>query len=198
MARATLAELIEITRSMTDAGTADYSLGTANYWDDNHVQNILDRHRRDVYNEPLAVIEKWTGSGSVGYFEYQSAYGYLEQTSGGTAVFWLEDGVGTDIGTALWTADYIRGRITFGADTTGSVYYLTGRTYDLNAAAAEIWRSKASYFATRAFDFSTDNHRVSGGQIHEHCLKMAAHYDGMALSTTTVLMRGDIDEYALD
>ena len=110
----------------------------------------------------------------------------------------LEDGVGTDIGTALWTADYIRGRITFGADTTGSVYYLTGRTYDLNAAAAEIWRSKASYFATRAFDFSTDNHRVSGGQIHEHCLKMAAHYDGMALSTTTVLMRGDIDEYALD
>lgn len=198
MARSTLSELIEIVRSMTDAGTADYTIGTAAYWDGDHVQNVLDRHRKDIYNEPLAVIEKWTGGGSISYLEYQSAYGYLEQTTGGTAVFWIEDGVGADIGTALYTVDYIRGRITFGSDTSGSVYYMTGRSYDLNAVAAEIWRSKASHYATRSFDFSTDNHRVSGGQVLDHCLKMAAHYDGMAAASTTILTRSDLDEYALD
>ena len=49
----------------------------------------------------------------------------------------VEDSDGDIIGTANWTADYARGLISFTADQAGTTYFVTGRTYDLNAAAAD-------------------------------------------------------------
>jgi len=127
MARSGLAQLIEIVRGYTDGGSADYSIGTVTYWSDDHLQVILDRHAQDVYHEQLVSVEKWVSGGSVQYFEYQRAYSNFEQTTGGTAIFIIEDGTGADIAGTLYTADYLRGRITFLSDTSGSTYYLTGR-----------------------------------------------------------------------
>jgi hypothetical protein len=188
-----MAELIETLRGMTDAGTADYTIGTAAYWDGDHIQTVLDRHRVDVYFEPLQPVEKYTSGGSVEFHTYYSVYKNYEQTSGGTAIFWLEDGTGADVGTVNYTVDYLNGRITFTADTEGTVYYLTGRSYDLNAAAADVWRQKASHYATRAVDFSTDNHRFSQSQIIRHCQDMATYYASMGAPVVVTLERSDLN-----
>lgn len=189
-ARTGMTALILALRGMTDAGSADYTLGTAVYWDDDHVQDVLDRHRQDIYQEPLFGIEKWISGGSIGYFEYQSAYGNLEATTGGTAIWYIEDGTGVDIGTVLYSVDYARGRVTFAADTLGTVYYMTGRSYNLYASAADLWRVKASQ-AAKVFDFSTDNHNLRRSQIMEHYLKMASYYDNQAGANSIAIERND-------
>jgi hypothetical protein len=70
--------------------------------------------------------------------------------------------------------------ITFSADTLGTAYFVTGRSYDLNAAAAEIWRKKASHYAPTSFNFSTDNHSISREQVYTHCMEMAQFFDGIS------------------
>ena len=102
------------------------------------------------------------------------------------------------MGTAIvYTTDYYRGLVTFAADTGGSAYYLTGRTFDLNSAAADIWRQKAAHYAGE-FTFSTDNHRIEKGALINNALKMAQVYAVNAPPTVTTLYRSDIDVTSLD
>jgi hypothetical protein len=192
MARSGLSDLFLQVRAMTDAGTADYTQtgGTAVYWDDNQLQIVLDRHRTDITFEPLQMVPKRVGGGTVQYLEYRSEYANFEQTTGGTAIFIVEDSTGTDSGTANWSADYARGVVTFGSDQAGTAYYLTGRSYDLNAAAADIWRTKAAQ-ASKRFDFSSDNHSVSRSQLMKNALEMASYYEGKASVAVTTLYRSD-------
>jgi len=193
-----MAELIDVLRGMTQAGTADYTLGTATFWDGDQMQRVLDRYRFSVTREQLGKIEFYAGGGTIEYYDYVSQWGNYEQTSGGSAIFWIEDGVGDNIGTASYTADYLSGRITFSSDTGGTTYYLTGRSYDLNRAASDIWRQKASYYAN-TFDFSTDNHSVKRSDIYKHCLEMASYYATLSDSgqSVTIMTRSDIDDGAL-
>jgi len=197
-ARSGVSHLVDVLRGMTESGTADYTIGTANYWDDDHMQYILDNHRTDVYHEELGKVENWNG-GTIRYLDYVSRYKNLEKTTGGTAIFIIEDRTGADVGTANYSVDYFRGRITFGSDTGGSVLYLTCRSYDLDGAASEIWKSKASH-AANLYDFSTDNHRFARSQYMQHCLDMANRYAQTSSSSTqtTVLIRSDVNANALD
>lgn len=193
-ARTGLADLINQLRGMTNAGTADYALGTANYWDGDHAQEVLDRHRIDVYRELLTPFKEVASGGTAIWKEYHSAFRNFEITSGGSAVFVVEDSTGADSGTANWTADYQRGIVTFGANQAGTAYYLTGRSYDLFGAAADIWRMKASHFAEQ-FDFSTDNHSVSRSQRVKHCLEMAEMYQGQSTGSgdnVVTMFRSDV------
>lgn len=68
--------------------------------------------------------------------------------------------------------------------TVGSLWDEYGRsaadegwvpTYDLNAAAAEGWRWKASAVA-HMVDFSADGTRMSKGQLIDHCHAQVALY----------------------
>lgn len=190
-ARITLSELIETLRGMTDAGPDDYTINNVDYWSDDMMQRVLDRHRRDVFREQLRPIESVAGGGIVEYREYRSQYTNFERTDGGTALFFVEDSLGNKAGTATYSVDYLNGRITFADDQAGKVYYLTGRSYDLNAAAADIWRQKAGHYAT-SVNFSTDNHRIDRGAIINNCLNMAAHYEMQAGPTTIRFDRGDM------
>lgn len=179
---------------MVNAGTADYAVGTANYWDDIHIQEVLDRHRVDVYRELLTPRPSIASGGTPVYQDYLSQYHNFEQTSGGTAIFFIEDGTGADSGTANWSADYQRGIVTFVANQAGTAYYLTGRAFDLYGAAADIWRMKASYFAEQ-FDFSTDNHSISRSQRVKQAMQMAEMYQAKATGSgenTTTLYRSDV------
>ena len=189
-----MSSLITELRGMVEAGTADYTVNSAAYWSDDHLQDVLDLHRRDVVFEPLSVYPtQGTASNSL-YQDYRSAFGFYEQTTGGSAIFYLQDSTGAYAGTANWTADYRRGVILFGADQAGTAYYLTGRSFDLDAAAADVWRRKASHYAN-SFDFSTDNHSISRSQVYAHCLQMAEFFEskgGDAISTVQ-LFRGDMD-----
>ena len=188
-ARTGLSHLIDVLRGMCEAGTADYSIGTAQYWHSDMMERVLDRHRKDIVHEQLGKIQDWNG-GTVRYLEYVSQFKNFEQTTGGTSIFIVEHGTGADVSTSNYSVDYFRGRVTFSADTGGSTLYLTGRSYDLDGAASDIWRQKAGH-AANLYDFSTDNHSFKRSQFMDHCLKMAAYYERNAGSKTVVVTRGD-------
>ena len=179
MARSTMATLIETLRGMTAAGTADYTLGVVTYWNSDEIQRVLDRHRVDVFREELTSVPSFGGAGTVNYYEYRSRYNNFEDTSGGSAVFIIEIASGENQGTSLWTADYPNGIVTFGSDTAGTAYFLTARSYKLNAAAADIWGMKAAHYSG-AFDFSTDGHSFKRSQLKEQAIAMKDYYESLS------------------
>jgi hypothetical protein len=71
---------------------------------------------------------------------------------------------------------------------------LTGSSYDLQSAAADVWRRKASHVAPTSFDFSTDNHSVSRSQVYQHCLEMAEFYEDRGANSIQVvpMFRSDL------
>ena len=189
-ARTGLTSLILQLRGMADAGASEYTLGTAVFWDDNHVQDVLDRHRMDVVHEWLNPIVQYDAAGATSYHEYRSQYGDFEATTGGTSIFVIQDSLGNNYGTATYTPDYSRGIVTFSANNMGSAAYLIGRCYDLRSAAAEIWRTKAGQTA-KLFNFSTDGHSLSREQYFEHCIRMVDFWESRAGATVTEVLRGD-------
>jgi hypothetical protein len=184
--RTTMSDLIDVLRGMTDAGTADYTVGTAIFWDGDQIQRVLDRHSLDIIDYPLTAV----GHGSIVYNEYRMPFTNLEQTVGGTSVFYLSATGGSIIGTANYSVDYLNGDVDFTADTRGSTVYMTAHTYDLNAAAAEIWGMKAANVA-KAFDFSTDNHSVKRSQMMKQYLDMQTFYRAQGGMQTGTMYRPD-------
>lgn len=185
-----MSELISVLRGMGDAELGDWTRGTANYWDSTQLEIILDRHRREVWREPLTRIPRVEAS-VTSYYEYRSQWSNFEQTTGGTAIFWLEDSTGANVGTANYSVDYLNGRITFTADQGGTIYYLTGRAYDLDGAAADVWRVKGSHYAL-AYDISTDNQSLKRSQLLDHCARMADYYDAQGEPVTSLIVRDDV------
>jgi len=198
MARSGMAALITEMRGYIEAGTADYNIigsaGTTYYWSDDQIQDVLDIHRNDIIFEQLSMYPVQIAGGSLSYQDYRSGYGFYEQTTGGTSIFYVQDSTGANVGTASYTPDYRRGQVQFGSNQAGTVYYLTGRSFDLNAAAADIWRRKAAHFSATSFDFSTDNHSVSRSQVYKHALEMAGFFEGKSAGaiTTVPIFRSDV------
>lgn len=191
--RSGMTNLIQELRGLTEAGGADYSIAGVPYWSDSHIQDVLDLHRTDIIFQPLQSYPVTVSGGSVSYMDYRSEYGYLEATTGGTSILYLQDSTGATVGTANYTTDARRGQFQFSASQGGTVYYMTGRSYDLNAAAADIWRRKAAHYAPTSFDFSTDNHSIHRSQVYEHCREMADYFSGNSQSamTTVTMYRSD-------
>ena len=65
-------------------------------------------------------------------------------------------------------------------------------TYDLNAAAADVWDEKAGTLAAN-FDFSADGSNFSRSQAYEQALKQAGRYRARR-SKTTITMRPDPED----
>lgn len=190
MARTGMTDLINLLRDYTVAGTADYTLGTVSYWSDNQLQTALDRHKLLVKREPLEIVESYD-SGTLVYKEYRSQFGNYEATTGGTAIFEIENAVGVTSGTANWTADYANGIITFAANTAGTPYYLTGTSYDVHAAAADIWRQKMGHHSSQAFKWSTDNMTVDRSGLMKNDSSMADYHASQARIKTISWERSD-------
>lgn len=199
MARTGMSNLITELRGMIEAGTADYTIvgsaGTTSYWDDDQLQDVLDIYRTDVIFEQLQMFPYQVSGGSLSYEDYRSSFGFFEQTTGGTSIFYVQDSTGSSIGSANYTPDYRRGVVLFSSDQAGTVYYLTGRSYDLQAAAADVWRKKAAHLANTAFNFSTDNHSISRSQLLDHALKMAEYFEGRSKTSVEIvdMFRSDLE-----
>jgi hypothetical protein len=189
MARTGMTAIIEELRGLTEAGTADYTIGTTVMWTNNALQDVLDVHRRDIRFNALQAYPNQVSGGSLVWYDYQSQYGYLEATTGESLITYLQDSTGATLGTALWTADYRRGMFTFGSTTNGTSVYLTGRSYDINAAAADVWRRKAAHYAPSSFDFSTDNHSISRSQVYDHAISMVSFFENMSGDGLSVVQR---------
>lgn len=192
MARTSMSSLITRLRGMTNAGTADYTIAGSAYWTDDQLQEVLDQHRRDLNRVVLDPEPEYAG-GTAYYYDYYAPVGNLEAYNATDAnVFQVEDMDGDAAGTADYTADYLRGVIRFDADQGGTSYYLRGRTYNVNAAAADVWRRKAAHVADR-FDIATDNHRLSRSQMIQQYLAMAQNYDREAGIRTATFVRTDLN-----
>ncbi len=188
-ARSGMTTLVNKLREMTFAGTADWTLGTAVFWDDDHLQAILDANRTDFVEMELRPIPK-TVSSELVYLRYDAPYGYLETIDSGTAVFTLALSNGTQAGTADYSVDYTKGVVTFTADQGGTAWFLTGRSYNLNGAAADVWASKATYYQ-QSYDVKTDGHDLKRSQLFEQAKEREAYYRGMCGAYTVEILRGD-------
>jgi hypothetical protein len=187
-ARTGMSDLITELRSLTESGTADYSLASVAFWSDDQLQASLDRFRNDIYYDELTALPTYVPGSATQYLIYRTRFMNLES---GTALV-ITDATGGTAGTALYSMDYVRGIVTFASDrvSAGTVnYYLSGRAYNLQAAAADVWQKKAAHYST-AFNFSTDNHSVSREQIYQHCLEQVRLYGALGGNALT---SGDID-----
>lgn len=195
MARSGMANVIADLRGMTETSISDYSIvtgeGTVTYWTDNQLQDRLDRQRTD-YNRLLLNKEpRYVDGGSVIYQDYYFPAGYWEEASGGTAVWEVQDSTGAAIGTASYSVNYRAGHIRFTQNTSGSAYYLIARQYDLNRAAADVWRRKAAHVASNV-DWSSDNHSFKDSQESARYLKMAQYYETQAGTRIVSVEREDV------
>lgn len=170
MARSGMSVLISRLRRMVNDGTAGV-------WSDDDLQDTLDQFKIRVEREELEMEQTLTSSSTYEYKRFHSRWGDYEQ--GGSVYFKLEDSTGTQRGTADFTADYIRGVVTMTADQAGTKLYLSAWSYDLNAAAGELWRERAGQVASY-YDVDTDGHRLSRSQWNKHCLTMAAQFESKA------------------
>ena len=190
-ARAGLVDLITELRSLGNVGSNDFEVDGFPQFSDGKLQNILDKYRQDYYRELLTPVQSYSG-GTVVYVDYYTGVENIEQTTGGTSIFYLEHPAGTFVGTANYSVDYNRGKVTFTADTGGSSIYWYGRSYDLNRSAAEVWRRKAAYYGAQ-FDFSTDNHSVKRSGLAKQCMEMAQQFEARSSSANIVtIYRSDV------
>ena len=185
MARSTMADLITLLRGMCDAGTADYTVASTAHWSDDQLEDALERHRFDAFNEEMTAQDEYTGGSVI----YKSYYHPRRNFEGGTALKVL-DVNGDAVSSSLYTADPLRGVIVFASNTAGASYYLSGACYDVESAAADVWRRKAAHYA-QAYNISTDNQRLDRGQMIQAALQMAQIYDGQARPGNILIVRGD-------
>ena len=191
MARTGMQTLIDTVRGFANAATDEWTSETESslveYWSDEEIQRVLDRHKAEYVHAALEVQPTYS-AGAIVYTQYRLNATNVES---GTAVFKIEDAAGTVSG---WTADYTRGVVTFSSDQSGKTFYWTGFAYDLDAAAADIWRMKASHVAGLV-DFSTDGHSVKRSQQAQAYLNMANYYQSRSASegvTTAKIVRDDL------
>lgn len=194
-ARAGMASIITQVRQLASVGTADYSAAGTAFWSDDQLQTILDRVRVEVWDEPVAYVSQVNSGGTTIYTEYRMPWTWLEQTTGGTSIFYLRDGTGARIGTANYTVDYQYGRVTFSADQMGSARYVTARSYDVYEAAARVWEQKAGHVAMK-YDFSADGASFKVSQERQSYLEMARQMRAQSNSgglTHARLYRDDVN-----
>lgn len=190
-ARLGMSTLISTLRQMTLAGTADYTISgiSDTFWSDSQLQEILDINRYDFVEEELLPIPK-TVSSELVYLRYDAPYGHLETIDSGTAIWCLTISDGTQAGTANYSVDYTKGIVTFTADQGGTAWFMSGRSYDLNAAAADVWNRKATYYA-QSYDVKTDGHQLTRSQLFKQAKEMEEYYRGMVGAYTVDILRGD-------
>lgn len=172
-ARSGMIYLINKVRQLAKAGDDDYTVALETYWSDDHLQDILDLCRVDVYERVLRPIAQTNSGGTVEYKAYEAPPGWWEESTNGTAIWFLQDDTGALVGTADYSVAYATGRITFAADQSGSARYLTGRTYDVFEAAAQVWDEKAAHVADR-YDFSADGASFKASQLVTQYERQAA------------------------
>lgn len=182
--RADMEERIRELRSLTNAGTADYTLAGVTYWSDAHLQDILDGNQTKIRHAEMQAQESYDSGGSVIYTEYLTYARNWELSPV------IQDVEGKTVAGTVYSFDAINGIVNFAADTTGATRYITGKVYDMSGAAAQVWRRKAAYYAA-AYDISTDNHSLKRSQLVQQCTMMAEQFEAQSGVKTIYTMRSD-------
>lgn len=188
-ARAGMANIIRRFRAMTNAGAADYEIAGVPYWSDAQLQEVLDQYRVDFYDELLESVPQVQAGNTVKYFRYNAPYSNLENVNSGSAIFGLAL-TGGAAPSASYSVDYNKGIITFTTDQAGTAYYLTGRSYQLEAAAADVWSQKAAYYSM-SYDVKTDGHDLTRSQLYKQAKEQETYWRGKMGAYSITAERSD-------
>lgn len=170
-ARSGMGDIISQLRAMCGAGVNDYVIAGNPYWSDAQLQTILDKHRFDAYSRQVIPVEEMA-TGLLSTTRYYLGNHNIES---GDTVFWIADSVGNKVATTDYTVDYNLGLVTFDTNTNGLSYYATYHSFDINAAASEVWRQKASHYADQV-TFKAGNQSVNLSDKLAQALQMASYY----------------------
>lgn len=175
MARSGMTNLIDRLRALSNAGTAQYTVGTLSFWSNDDLQETLDRHQTWVLEDRLT----WAIQNIGGTSQYLTAFGLykdFEEAESGTTRWQVRRTDGTAEGTANYTTDYINGRITWGTDQGGTAYMIaTGYSYDVYGAAVDVLEHKLAYIDLW-YDFEADNQTFNRSQAQKSLNDLIATY----------------------
>lgn len=160
-ARASLATIISRLRLMVADPT-----GASAVFTDDQLQDYLDARRTDHRYRQLELRPSYAPGGGTTYLEYYAGLGWWEAdeqlVSGQYAVL------------SPATSDRVVGHWTFAASQNPPVL-ITGKTFDLNAAAADVleaWAAKVKL----DFDFKADDQSFSRSQKVKALMELAATF----------------------
>ena len=174
-ARVSMGELIALVRRLV------YDpVSTEQNWTDSELQTWLDTHCVTAIEQPLAYTWQ-TVAGERVVLEYVAELGYWEADAK------LTDASGNTL--TATSANLVAGRWSFVAHQQPPVY-LTGRSYDVYAAAADALEARAAQVAL-AYDFSADGATYHRSQQGEALLRLARQYRGQARASVARMVRSD-------
>lgn len=174
--RSSMAALITRTRLLINDPA-----GASQIFDDQSIQDVLDASRLDLRNVPLTPRPTFSGS-TIQYLDYYHPLGD-----------WEDDVVFKQYLTVTVTpsvSEPIAGHWQFSTSTLPPIY-LSGKTYDLYHAAADLLERWAAKVALN-YAFSSDGQSFQRNQAQGMLLALAQKYRGQQRAGSIQLNRGDI------
>jgi hypothetical protein len=174
--RTSMADLIARVRTMIADPT-----GSSQTFDDQTIQDYLDRHRTEVRYVELRAAETILAGGTVEYRDYYADYGGWEADEK------LYDGTYNEL--TPTTADRLTGHWMF-ATSQLPLVYIVGKHYDVYAAAADLleaWAAKEKL----NFDFDSDGQSFKRSQRVAALLQMAREYRHQQRPVSVGMVRTD-------
>lgn len=191
--RTGMANVIKQLRSLTNAGSSEYTVDGVTYFIDQQLQDELDQDRTQWYDVVLNAVPRRTAS-SVTYLDYvipDDIGDWFEEDA--TDSGWqLKDGSSNYITqSGNYTVSYRAKQITLTVDALGAARFLDCRTYDLYCTAARIWRMKAG-FEQRAINWSNGQGiNIQANQRYLHCVERAEFFEKKSGPTYSQFVRLD-------
>ena len=182
MARATMTDLIaRLRRLLGEPASADPDCPSA--WSDNDLQTALDQHRVEVRYLPMAPEETVSPGGAISYLDFHSVP-YRNWESSPV----LTDATGTVLTASA--SELETGHFTFATSQLLGVR-ITGKSYDLYGAAADVLEMHAASVAGR-YDFKSGDQSFSRSQHHKHLLGLVEAYRRKQRPRTVTMVRHDV------
>lgn len=154
---------------------------------DSDIQDQLDQYRHVVRYAPLTPGPTLQPGALYDYLDYYASVGNWENDE---VLSWVNFATLTP-----YTADRITGHWTFNLAAPGQYppVYITGKFYDLWAAAADLLENWAAVTAATAYDFTTDGQSFKRSQLVSAKLGLAAQYRKRAMAHSTQVRRVDTE-----
>lgn len=191
MARSGMSNLILRLRGMTDTSESEYTVNSVAWWTDDQLQDILDQHRTDWSDVELVVQPEYV-SGDWATRDYHLPRMNWEEYTSDSDIWRVVDTDGAAVSTSTYTADYLTGVIRFSSDQDHAIYYLRGRSFNLDAAAADVWRRKMAHYANTSFNFAADGQRFDRHQLVQSAMMMIQMYEKSGGAKSSPFVRSDL------
>lgn len=180
--RSTMTDVVAKVRRLIQDPASTPS-GNEPHFTNAEIQSVLDKNRIDVRRGRLIPSPTYTSS-QANYYDHYSQYGDWETD----ATF--QDDAYNDVTGDITTSEWEVGHWTF--DTSYTVVLITGKTFDVYAAAAQLlteWTASAK----SKFSFATDKLRFSRDQEQSNLLQLRDTYLALARPRSVEMVRDDVN-----